>query len=138
MAAAHQQVTRTWWEVRRPKYETFASSLVEEESRRGDPEAARRRVETLRKLPLLEAVEKAFELAGALLEEGALPSTAQDDAMHIALAAVHGMDYLLTWNYRHIDNAEIKPLVRSVCANHGFTCPEICTPEELMGNEHEG
>ena len=60
-------------------------------------------------------------------------SVARDDATHVALAAVHRMDFLVTWNCRHIDNAEAKPLIRSVCAVHGYTCPEICTPEELMG-----
>jgi len=83
-------------------------------------------------------VEAVFDLAAAFLAEGALPGSALDDAMHIALAAVHRMDYLLTWNCRHIDNAETKPVMRSVCATHGYICPEICTPEELMGGEDEG
>jgi hypothetical protein len=68
-----------------------------------------------------------------LISDGALPSNARDDATHVAIAAVHHMDYLVTWNCRHIDNAEAKPLIRSVCAVHGYVCPEICTPEELMG-----
>jgi hypothetical protein len=75
--------------------------------------------------------------ANRFIAEGVLPPSAQDDAMHIALATVHGMDYLLTWNCRHIDNAETKPMVRSVCAALGHMCPEICTPEELMGGENE-
>ena len=66
-----------------------------------------------------------------------MPSQALDDAMHIAVAAIHGVDYLLTWNYRHLDNAERKPLVRSVCAAAGHECPEICTPQELMGEMGE-
>jgi hypothetical protein len=64
-----------------------------------------------------------------------LPRAATDDALHVAISAYHGIDYLLTWNCRHIDNAETKPLMRSVCAIHGSVCPEICTPLELMGGE---
>jgi hypothetical protein len=69
--------------------------------------------------------------------EDGLPPKATDDALHVAVCAYHGVDYLLTWNCRHIDNAEMKPLMRSVCAVHGYTCPEICTPLELMGDDHE-
>ncbi len=72
-------------------------------------------------------------LSKALLQGTALPAKALDDSLHIAVSAVHGVDYLLTWNFRHIDTAETKPLMRSVCAIHGYTCPEICTPQELMG-----
>ena len=138
LAAAHQQVTRTWWDLHRTRFEVFISPLVTQESSRGDPDAARRRVDVLGGIPVLEMVEEVFDLAAAFLAEGALPGSAQDDAMHIALAAVHRMDYLLTWNCRHIDNAETKPIIRSVCATHGYICPEICTPEELMGGEDEG
>jgi len=137
LAAARQQVTREWWDAHRARFELFASPLIDQEARRGDPDAARRRVEALGDLPLLEIAEEVYDLAAALIAEGALPSSAGGDAMHIALAAVHGMDYLLTWNCRHIDNAEIKPMVRSICAARGYSCPEICTPEELMGDQDE-
>ncbi|MDI6795188.1 MAG: DNA-binding protein, partial [bacterium] len=69
--------------------------------------------------------------------DGALPSKATDDAVHIALAAVHGIDYLLTWNCRHIDNAQTKPLVRTVIVSEGYKCPEICTPQELFGGDSD-
>ena len=138
LAAAHQQVTREWWDGQRRRFEVFVSPLVEQEARRGDPAAAQRRVEALRGLAMLEIVEDAYDLASALISEGALPPSSEDDATHIAMAAVHSIDYLLTWNCRHIDNAETKPIVRSICATRGYTCPEICTPEELMGEEHEG
>jgi len=138
LAAAHQQITREWWDHHRGRFEVFISPLVLEECQRGDAEAAARRLAVLGDLSNLEIVEEALILAGALITEGALPAVAQDDAAHIALAAVHGMDYLLTWNCRHIDNAEAKPVVRSICVTRGYTCPEICTPEELMGGfEHD-
>jgi predicted nucleic acid-binding protein len=121
LAAAHQQVTREWWDGRRKRFEVFISPLVEREARRGDPAAAQRRGAALHGLAMLEIVEDAYDLAAALISEGALPPSAEDDATHIAMAAVHGIDYLLTWNCRHIDNAETKPIVRSICATHGYT-----------------
>jgi hypothetical protein len=133
LAAARQQLTRMWWEEHRNRFETFISPLVKEEAAQGDPEAAKRRMQSLEGLQVLEVVREAFELAEALIAEAALPAKAQDDAAHIALATVHNMDYLLTWNCRHIDNAETKPIIRAVCGRLGYACPEICTPEELMG-----
>jgi hypothetical protein len=87
---------------------------------------------------LLDPTESARELAGCLLRGGALPAQAVDAAAHVAVAAVHGVDYLLTWNCRHIANAEKRPLIRAICQQSGFACPEICTPEELMGESDDG
>lgn len=137
LAAAHQQVTQYWWDNYREQFNLFVSPLVYQECERGDPDAARRRIKVLEGMQELEIIEEAYTLAAELLSKSALPVSAEDDATHIALAAVHGVDYLLTWNCRHIDNAETKPIVRSVCAVLGYTCPEICTPEELMGGANE-
>ena len=113
--------------------------MVLEEAARGDPDAAARRLAAIEGFPVLEPTQSAAELVDILISNGALPNAARDDATHVAIATVHQMDYLVTWNYRHIDNAETKPLMRSVCAVHGYSCPEICTPEELMGGvPHEG
>lgn len=133
VAAAHQQVTREWWDHHRHRFDQFISQLVLEEAARGDPDAAARRLTAIEGLAVLEATQSAAKLVDLLISDGALPSIARDDATHVAIAAVHHIDYLLTWNCRHIDNAEAKPMIRSVCAVHGFVCPEICTPEELMG-----
>ena len=135
LAAAHQKVTCDWWDAHRRRFDVFISPLVYQESARGDHDAAQRRIEALKGLPVLEIVDEALHLAAAFIAEGALPSSAQDDAAHIALAAVHNMDYLLTWNCRHIDNAETKQAIRVVCTKNGYACSEICTPEELMGGE---
>ena len=89
-------------------------------------------------IQLLAITEAVVALSKALLQEGALPKKAFDDSLHIAIAAVHDVDYLLTWNCRHIDNAEMKPVVRRICAAHGYVCPEICTPQELMGVDENG
>jgi len=84
-------------------------------------------------LPLLEITDSVLSFSKELIKAGALPKKAIDDSLHIALSVVHGVDYLLTWNFRHIDNAETKPIIRNVCLEHGYKYPEICTPVELMG-----
>ena len=105
-----------------------------EEASRGDPEAAERRMAHLEGIPLLAASDQVIKFAGRLVHPGPLPIGAADDAFHIALSAVHAVDYLLTWNFKHIDNALIKPRVRALCTEHGHPCPEICTPQEMIGD----
>lgn len=135
--AAWQQTTLQWWEQERPKYELFTSELVLAEARGGDADAADRRLAVLAPLPLLSVTYDAKDLAGRLIAEGGIPAHAAADALHIAVANVHKMDYLLTWNCRHIGNASTKPVIRSVCAGCGYTCPEICTPLELLSQEND-
>jgi len=86
-------------------------------------------------LPELRAGDEAERFAAKLMEGGGVPVAAEGDALHIAIAAIHEVDYLLTWNCRHIDNAATKPIIRSICAVAGYTCPEICTPLELLSEE---
>ncbi len=136
-AAAWQQTTLQWWTQERPSYELFTSELVLAEARAGDVEAAGRRAAILNDVPLLAMTDESKELAARLLADGGLPAQAEADALHIAVASVHGMDYLLTWNCRHIDNAATKPVIRSICAIAGYACPEICTPLELLSGEVE-
>ena len=135
LAAAWQSLTVEWWKKRRKLFEVFVSELVIEEAGRGDSEAAERRLKAIEGIPLLKLTDSAVELSKKLISEGALPTKATDDALHIALSAVHNIDYLLTWNCRHIDNAEMKPLVRSVIIANGYNYPEICTPQELIGGD---
>ncbi len=136
-AAAWQNATRYWWESQKNRFELFTSQLVVEEAEQGHPEAAERRLRVLKDVPHLSMPDSVADLAQVLITEGALPPKAADDALHIAIAAYHNVDYLLTWNCRHLDNAEIKPIVRSICAVQGYSCPEICTPLELMGENNE-
>ncbi len=136
--AGHQETTREWWATCHERFELHVSQFVLDEAGAGDPEAARLRLEVLRGLPELPATQAALALAGALLAEGAVPEKARTDAAHIAVAAVHGMDFLVTWNCRHIANAEMEPRIREVCLRHGWRCPEICTPEQLLPKKEEG
>lgn len=130
--AAHQQLTREWWDQRRPRFELFISQVVLGECQAGDPAAAAGRLVVLQDLPLLEQTEEATRLAQALVEQVPLPDRATVDALHIAIAAVHGMDYLLTWNCTHIANATLRDPIESVCRAGGYEPPAICTPEELL------
>jgi len=133
VTAAHQQITKDWWDFHRRRFELFISPLVLDEASGGDPDAAAKRLRVIEGLPSLNITSEAMELVDTLIDERALPAQARDDAAHIAISTVHNIDYLLTWNCRHLDNAETKPVIRSICAVKGFICPEICTPVELMG-----
>ena len=131
-AAAWQQITAQWWEEARPDYDLFTSELVVVEASAGDSEAAARRLEALKDVAELPIDQEVQELAEGLISKGGVPSGAEADALHIAVAAVHRIDYLLTWNFRHIDNAATKPLIRAICAEAGYSCAEICAPVELL------
>lgn len=128
--AAHQQVTRDWW-ASRASFELFASQFVLDEAAAGDGDAAARRLAALTEAAALEVTEDAIVLAEALIAGGGLPAQARVDALHVAMAAVHGMDYLLTWNCRHIANATLRGKIESLCREAGFEPPIICTPLEL-------
>ena len=133
IAAAWQTATLEGWESQGGRFSRSVSEVVIEEASRGDPLAVARRLAVLAGMEVLPLTDEAVDLAKRLLQEGGLPRKALDDALHIAIAAVHGIDYLLTWNCRHIDNAEIKPKIRAICYAQGYRCPEIATPLELMG-----
>jgi predicted nucleic acid-binding protein len=129
--AAHQEVTREWW-AKRSAFDLYISQLVVDEAAAGDAGAAAQRLEALRDVRRLELTTDATALGRELLREAALPSKATADALHIALAAVHGMDCLLTWNCAHIANATMRPRIEAICRANGFEPPVICTPLELM------
>ena len=133
LIAGQQQATRDWWNERRGRYQIFVSGLVLAESRRGDASAAKARDEVLAACRVLEYTEAAQLLARKILSSRLLPAKAAVDAAHITVAAVHEMDFLLTWNCRHIANAAIVDDVRAVIAGAGYAPPVICTPYELMG-----
>jgi len=131
--AGHQELTRQWWENRRDAFQLFISQLVVDEASAGDPIAARSRLKVLQDLPLLDITPEVAELASSILGSGKIPRKAATDAAHIAIAAVHGMDFLVTWNCAHIANATIAKALASICREHACECPVICTPEELLG-----
>ena len=129
--AAHQQVTRDWWAAR-GSFELFTSQFVLDEAAAGDEGQAASRLAALENAVLLEVTEDGIGLAENLVASGALPPKARVDALHIAMAAVHGMDYLLTWNCKHIANASLRGRIEDLCRAAGFEPPIICTPLELV------
>jgi hypothetical protein len=133
LVAAHQQVTSDWWISRREIFDCFVSQVVIDEVSAGDPDEARKRMEIINMFPVLEVTKKALLLAKAILGSEAIPPRAVRDAAHVSVAAVHDVDYLLTWNCTHLANAQVIRRVSVVCIREGFHMPTICTPEELMG-----
>lgn len=131
VVAAHQQVTREWWEGAADRYQLIVSDLVLLEASRGDIVAATERMAVLEPLPQLEITEEDRRLAQRLVDAAAIPATAAEDALHIAVAAANGCDFLVTWNFRHIANPAMKSRIADVCREAGYVSPVICTPEEL-------
>ena len=131
--AARLEITREWWKERRGDFDLYISQFVLDEAGQGDREAAGERLKLLEGLPLLEVNDPVVELGEALIEKGVLPAKAVTDALHIAVAVVHEMDILLTWNCRHLANAEMLVGVGRLVRAQGYEAPIICTPDELMG-----
>lgn len=132
VTAAHQQLTVEWWQVRRASFTLFVSELVLAEAGAGDADLAARRLTYLADIPSLAITADAQSLAGRLLASGVLPANAAADALHLAIAAAHRVDYLLTWNIRHLANAAIRRRVERITGEAGLVAPVLCTPEELM------
>jgi predicted nucleic acid-binding protein len=135
LVAAHQQITREWWDWRRTEFDLYVSELVLQEVRAGDPQLASKRLEVLSGVPVLAASEEIISMAEDLITVGPIPRRATGDAAHIAIATVYGCEYLLTWNCRHIANAELQRAIRRVVEQYGYAVPTLCTPEELMGEQ---
>jgi hypothetical protein len=135
LQAARQQLTRDWWDLKRGNHDLFTSQVALDEIAGGDMEMARQRLELVAQIRLLDLSDDAKALTKDILRSGVLPGDADRDAAHIALATVHEMDILLSWNCRHIANASIQPRLRKVTDAAGFALPVICTPEELLEDD---
>jgi hypothetical protein len=131
VVSARQAITENWWRYQRSEYELFISGLVVQEISKGDEEAAQKRLDAVVGISLLSMPEEVWKLAKKLLVQGSVPPNSEEDAFHIAIAAVSGINFLLTWNFKHINNAHTKALISSVVEAHGFICPVLCSPEEL-------
>ena len=128
----NQELTREWWASRRGEYDLFISEVVVGEASIGDAELARQRLALAKELPLLAVTEEAERLAPLLLRAAGLAPNAETDALHMAVATVHGMDYLLSWNCKHIANATIRRAIERQCRISGYEPPVISTPQELI------
>ena len=115
---ANKNATIEWWETQKPKFELVISEFVIAEAIDGIME--------------LQATQAVRTLGQALISRHALPENAEIDAYHVAIAAVNGIEYLLTWNCTHIANAVTRPKIEATCRALGFEPATICTPDELM------
>lgn len=130
--AAQQEATQHWWDNRRFSFDLYASEEVVLEVSRGNPELSTLRCMVLDECILLPAVTQAEQLAKKILAQGIIPEKCSSDAIHIALAVVHEIDFLLTWNCRHIHNAMNERRLEAICRECGYVLPVLCTPLELM------
>jgi predicted nucleic acid-binding protein len=131
--AANIKITQDWWSIRRGSFVLYASEIVEDEAAMGDTAIAAERLNLLQSLIFLNLTEEAIELAEEFLKQSNLPPKASNDALHMALASVYGLDYLLTWNCKHMANAQIQRKLSQISSGLGYDLPVICTPYELMG-----
>lgn len=130
--AAHQEMTRQWWETRSSEFDLVVSELVRVESSGGDADASSKRMVAIEDIPVLKTDDTSVALAERLVLHGPVPRESAADALHIAIAAVNGIDYLLTWNCKHLANAAHRQKIEALVEAAGYACPVICTPEELM------
>ncbi len=134
VVAAHQEITVEWWADHRPRFDLYISELVLREAGRGDESAAAKRLAELVGIEVLDLDDGARELARLFVVRKLIPEKAVEDAFHVAVATAQGMDFLLTWNCRHIANAEVIERLEAVCLELGYRMPTLCTPEQLMGD----
>lgn len=132
IVAAHQQLTRDWWGQRRHQFRCVISQVVLDEITVGDPVEIQKRLEITSPLDVLAASIEAESLTQAIMARGVLPMKAVRDAAHIAIATVYSVQYILTWNCRHIANAQILRRIERICQQSGYLMPLVCTPEELL------
>ena len=136
IGAAHQQITLAWWDLR-SDYELFVSQAVRQECAAGDPVAAQKRLAALDGIPVLAVTRDMIRLANAFIEQAIIPAKAIEDALHIAVSTLHHVDFLLTWNCRHIANPVIQEKIALHLEELGLFLPIICTPEELLGGRDD-
>jgi hypothetical protein len=133
IVAANIEITREWWNTRRSDFQLYSSQAVLKETTQGDAKIASQRLEIFSNLSLLNLNQSVLDLAEQFLGRSNLPAKADIDAVHIAVATVHGMDYLLTWNCKHIANAQIQRKLAEISIDFGYELPILCTPYELLG-----
>jgi len=132
VVAGHQAVTEEWWDRALPELTPVISPVVLDEIAGGDPDAAAKRLEAVDGWDVLTLTDKAVTLARTYFDAIDLPEAARADSLHLALATAHGVEYLVSWNCRHIASARVRQVVQSINDRHGLQTPLICTPEELL------
>ena len=137
VTAARQMLTHRWWDNERSRFELVVSQYVIDEVSAGDQTLAADRLQTLESIPVLPNAPEILRIANEIMSRAILPPKAQVDALHIASVAHHRIEYLLTWNCKHIANAKTLPRIHRVLSEMGIPIPVICTPEEMLGDDPE-
>ena len=130
--ASHQEITRELWPKLSDSFDGFISALVLEEAGRGDPDQSQKRLAAVDAFPSLDIDDESRELAEKIIAGKAIPEEYPEDALHIAVAAVNGIDVVVTWNFAHLNNPFTRMMVRQLVENNGYRCPEVCSPAELL------
>ena len=133
LVAARQEATAELWsKLASSAFVGYVSTLVHQEAQQGDQDQARKRIQALFFLATLDVDQDAQALADQILAAKAVPAEYPDDALHMAVAAVNGMDALVTWNFAHLNNPIARMKIRQIVEDNGYRCPEVCSPEELL------
>ena len=132
ISAARQKITYDWWNTERNKYNIFISELVLAECSRGDERAVKLRINVAKEIKVLKITKECIELAELFFRKALLPEKARDDALHVAIATHYQMDFLLTWNCRHLANAHFIRKLQKISFDEGLVVPTICTPQEII------
>jgi hypothetical protein len=130
--AGRQKETRFWWPIAAKEYELFVSAVVVDECSAGDAEAAKERMEVINSRSFLAISPITDQLAASLIAKPAVPVTEPRDALHIAISTVNGIEYLVSWNFKHIVNPRTRAAIERACEDAGYSSPTICTPDELL------
>lgn len=133
ITAAHQLTTFDWWENYRQNFEAVVSELIIQEARLGNPQMAQKRLDVLKDIEVLPVNDEARNLAKILVAKKAVPEKASADALHIAVAAIEQIEFLATWNFKHIANAQLQGKIEEVIRAEHYKPSKICTLEELLG-----
>jgi hypothetical protein len=129
---ANMEITRQWWEDYRQKFNLYISQIVLDEIAQGDQEIAKKRLELVKDFTLLKTYQSARSLALEFINKSNLPTKAANDALHIAIATIYELDYLIAWNCKHIANAQIQKKLSQISRGFGYQLPTLCTPYELI------
>ena len=132
--AGRQQSTQEFWRMIAKEISPFVSALVVKEAARGNPIVAKKRIDAIQAFPVLATTPAAELLAQALIDARGIPAEYPEDALHIAVAAIEGMDFIVTWNFSHINNPFTKMMIRQTVENAGYECPEIVSPDAFLGD----
>ncbi|MEB3229248.1 MAG: type II toxin-antitoxin system VapC family toxin [Synechocystis sp.] len=136
--AANLKITQDWWDEYRASLILYTSELVADEASRGDEVMASQRQNLLQSLIFLDFTDEAVTLAQEFLQQSNLPPKASNDALHMALATVYGLDYLLTWNCKHMANAQIQRKLSQISLKLNYKLPLVCTPYEFISFKSQG